>query len=88
VRAIVWAVKRALLTMLWWDSVAPFGEPVVPDVNWMLIGSSNWSDASRSASSASPTRAASARNASQSASSTIVSRKSGQRGRTAASIAT
>ena len=31
---------RALLTMLWWVSVAPLGEPVVPDVNWMLIGSS------------------------------------------------
>ncbi len=27
--------------MLWWVSVAPFGSPVVPEVNWMLIGSSN-----------------------------------------------
>ena len=34
-------------------SVAPLGAPVVPLVNWMLIGSSNWS---RSASSASRAR--------------------------------
>ena len=27
--------------MLWWVSVAPLGAPVVPEVNWMLIGSSN-----------------------------------------------
>ena len=27
--------------MLWWLSVAPFGKPVVPEVNWMLIASSN-----------------------------------------------
>ena len=40
--------------MLWCESVAPFGKPVVPEVYWMLIGSSNWSDASRAASSASP----------------------------------
>ena len=26
--------------MLRWVSVAPFGNPVVPDVYWMLIGSS------------------------------------------------
>ena len=26
--------------MLWCESVAPFGKPVVPDVYWMLIGSS------------------------------------------------
>ena len=26
--------------MLWWLSVAPLGKPVVPDVYWMLIGSS------------------------------------------------
>ena len=41
------AAKKALLTMLWWDSVAPLGEPVVPDVYWMLTGSSNSSEASR-----------------------------------------
>ena len=39
--------------MLWCDSVAPFGNPVVPDVYWMLIGSSKLSVAARSA-SASP----------------------------------
>jgi hypothetical protein len=39
-----------LFRMLWCDSVAPFGNPVVPDVYWMLIGSSNCSDACRSAS--------------------------------------
>ena len=29
--------------MLWWLSVAPLGKPVVPLVNWMLMGSSNCS---------------------------------------------
>ena len=33
--------KNALFRMLWCVSVAPLGVPVVPDVNWMLIGSSN-----------------------------------------------
>ena len=28
-------------------SMAPLGKPVVPEVYWMLIGSSNWSAASR-----------------------------------------
>jgi hypothetical protein len=28
--------------MLKWLSVAPFGRPVVPLVNWMLIASSGW----------------------------------------------
>ena len=37
--------------MLWWDRVAPLGNPVVPDVYWMLIG---WSKSS----SASPEREA------------------------------
>ena len=32
-------VAIALLTMLWCVSVAPLGAPVVPLVNWMLIGS-------------------------------------------------
>jgi hypothetical protein len=32
-----------LLRMLWWLSVAPLGEPVVPLVNWMLMASSNCS---------------------------------------------
>ncbi len=33
------ATAIALLTMLWCVSVAPLGAPVVPLVNWMLIGS-------------------------------------------------
>src|SRR3954469_9866743 len=36
-------MKNPLFRMLWWVSVAPLGAPVVPLVNWMLIGSSNWS---------------------------------------------
>ena len=48
--ASVPAMKWPLLRMLWCESVAPFGNPVVPDVYWMLIGSSNWSSASRAAS--------------------------------------
>src|SRR6516225_7369752 len=44
--------------MLWCESVAPFGKAVVPDVNWMLIGSSNcnWGESSamRLASAAPP----------------------------------
>ena len=43
--AIALAQKRALLTMLKCDSVAPFGAPVVPLVNWMLIASSGSSAA-------------------------------------------
>ena len=31
-------MKNPLFRMLWWDSVAPFGNPVVPLVYWMLIG--------------------------------------------------
>ena len=38
-------MKKPLLRMLWWVSVAPLGAPVVPLVNWMLIGSSNCSSA-------------------------------------------
>ena len=33
--------------MLWCDSVAPFGKPVVPEVYWMLIGSSHDNEATR-----------------------------------------
>ena len=36
-------MKKPLFRMLWWVSVAPLGAPVVPLVNWMLIGSSNCS---------------------------------------------
>src|SRR4029450_9121757 len=32
--------RYPLLRMLWCDSVAPLGKPVVPEVYWMLIGSS------------------------------------------------
>jgi len=32
-------MKRPLLTTLWCVSVAPFGLPVVPLVNWMLMAS-------------------------------------------------
>ena len=35
-------MKKPLLRMLWWVRVAPLGAPVVPLVNWMLMGSSNW----------------------------------------------
>src|SRR3954471_22109472 len=54
--------------MLRWVSVAPFGLPVVPDVNWMLIGSSGCSDASRRASSPGGTPAPPARETSPSCS--------------------
>jgi hypothetical protein len=40
-RRIASPTKKPLLRMLWCDSVAPLGLPVVPEVNWMLIGSSN-----------------------------------------------
>ena len=50
VQRCVRATKYPLLRMLWCDSVAPFGNPVVPDVYWMLIGSSKDSSASRAAS--------------------------------------
>src|SRR3712207_8590295 len=42
--------SNPLLSRLWWVSVAPLGKPVVPDVYWMLIGSSAESSVSRSAS--------------------------------------
>ncbi|MDR8832122.1 hypothetical protein FEQ02_03182 [Burkholderia pseudomultivorans] len=38
-KRIAIAIERALLTTLRCVSVAPFGLPVVPLVNWMLIGS-------------------------------------------------
>ena len=38
--------------MLWWLRVAPFGNPVVPEVYWMLIASSKPSVAARSSSAA------------------------------------
>src|SRR6516165_3670543 len=36
-------MKKPLLRILWCDRVAPLGKPVVPEVNWTLIGSSNCS---------------------------------------------
>src|SRR5437773_77390 len=44
-------MKNPVLRMLWWERVAPLGKPVVPEVYWMLIGSSNCSVASSSCSS-------------------------------------
>jgi hypothetical protein len=41
--------------MLVWLSVAPFGEPVVPLVYWMLMGSPGDSCASRAASASGAT---------------------------------
>ena len=41
--------KKPLLRMLWCESVAPLGKPVVPLVYWMLIGSSKDSSAMRAA---------------------------------------
>jgi len=38
-----------LFRILWWLSVAPLGKPVVPEVNWMLIASSNCSFGASSA---------------------------------------
>ena len=40
VKLISSVVKKPLLRMLRWLRVAPFGRPVVPEVYWMLIGSS------------------------------------------------
>ena len=42
-------MKRALLTRLWWVSTTPFGKPVVPEVYWMLMESSNVSSSCRAA---------------------------------------
>src|SRR3954447_23513748 len=48
-KPIVSVTKYPLLRMLWCDRVAPLGNPVVPLVYWMLIGSSNWVAAWRAA---------------------------------------
>ena len=40
VKLISSVVKKPLLRMLRWLRVAPLGRPVVPEVYWMLIGSS------------------------------------------------
>ncbi len=50
VRRIASPTKKPLLRMLRWVSVAPLGLPVVPEVNWMLIGSSAFNVAPSAAS--------------------------------------
>ena len=42
--------KNPLFKMLWWLRVAPLGNPVVPDVYWMLIGWSAERSTARSSS--------------------------------------
>ena len=74
-------MKKPLFRMLWCESVAPLGKPVVPEVYWMLIASSNCSELSRAARSSSGVWRASASRASQSSSSTIDCCRSGQRSR-------
>ena len=76
--------------MLWCERVAPLGKPVVPDVYWMLIGSSaDSSIASRAAflteRSAYFPVSSSSRQASESSRTTCY--RSGHRGRTSAIIA-
>ena len=51
--------------MLWCVSVAALGAPVVPEVNWMLIGSSNCSLAPSAASRARSSALASTSNSSK-----------------------
>ena len=55
VKRIAAATAIALLTTLWCVSVAPLGWPVVPLVNWMLIGSKQPSVASIASSAATST---------------------------------
>src|SRR5258706_89196 len=47
-------MKNPLLRMLWCESVAPLGNPVVPLVYWMLMGSSKARAASRRCSASGP----------------------------------
>jgi hypothetical protein len=80
--------KNPLLSRLWWVSVAPFGKPVVPDVYWMLIGSSALSRVSRSANCPrSAARPASIREVHAGSPRKTTSRRSGQSSRTSATIA-
>ena len=74
--------------MLWCDRVAPFGVPVVPEVYWMLMGSSKVRVASRAASSPSSTPAPASSSASHPSSSTTVSFNAGHSGRTRSTIST
>src|SRR3954451_14099486 len=59
-------MKKPLLRMLRWLSVAPFGKPVVPLVYWMLIGSSHESRDIRSRSACGETDSPPAISSSQS----------------------
>ncbi len=75
--------------MLWWDSVAPLGKPVVPLVYWMLIGSSNCSSADRASSTARSTVAPEATSSSHSDVPRKTTRSSAATvGRTSVTIAT
>ena len=76
--------KKPLLRMLWCESVAPFGKPVVPDVYWMLIGSSKLSPARISGSTdRSPTESESHSGSARK----TTERSCGQRSRTSPTIA-
>ena len=66
VKLIDSVVKNPLLRMLRWLRVAPLGRPVVPEVYWMLIGSSGRSVASTSATVDAGTDSPSATNPAQS----------------------
>ena len=80
--------KNPLLRMLWWDSVAPLGNPVVPEVYWMLIGSSALSVVLIAASAAgSAPRSALATSSHSALPSRTTCSRSGQDGRTSSIIA-
>ena len=75
--------KNPLLRMLRWLSVAPFGNPVVPDVYWMLMASPGASPARRASRSPSVTCPAPATISSNSSSQKKIARSSaGTSGRT------
>jgi len=73
---------------LWCESVAPFGNPVVPLVYWMLIASVKSSSADRARSASALTCVAPARSSSHSGVSKKIDRSSaGRPGLTSATIA-
>ncbi len=86
--SITSVTKYPLLRMLWCDSVAPLGKPVVPEVYWMLIGSSKDSvtncSSSRTWSAAPPATSSASHSA---APMNTTSASSGQSGRTCSIIA-
>ena len=73
------AASRALFTIPRWGSTAPLGKPVVPEVYWICAGACGLT------SGRSPSGAASAQNASQSANETT-SRSAGRSPRTCCTI--